>query len=159
RAGHRCRTRAIGAKTIGCRVGVTLLDHNVIGRYADFGGNDLSPSCLVPLALALRSHAGDAGTRRMHTNLAAVEHGYAEDVAVPRWSGTNDLSEEGNADAHDLPCLAAFEGGPPFGLLCTQFSVFHRFHRLPHGGVIVAGVIFPAKRRVVGELLRFDEVL
>lgn len=28
-----------------------------------------------------------------------------------------------------------------------------------HGGVIIARIIFPAERRVIGELLRLDEVL
>ncbi len=86
-------------------------------------------------------------------------------MAMPRMSqffdgaGADDLGEEGNADAHDLAGLAALEGGALFRLLLAQSGVVDRLHRLLHGGVIVAGIIFPAERRVIGELLGPDEVL
>ena len=44
-------------------------------------------------------------------------------------------------------------------LLLAQLGVVDRLHHLLHGGVVVAGIVFPAERRVIGELLRPDEVL
>ena len=61
--------------------------------------------------------------------------------------------------AHDLARLAALEGLALGGLLGAQLLVADGLHRLVHGGVIVAGVVFPAERRLVGKLLAPDEVL
>ena len=95
----------------------------------------------------------------MHADLAAVEHGEPEDVAVLRWARAHDLGEEAHADPHDLARLAALEGLALGGLLGAQLRVADGVHRLLHGGVIVAGVVLPAERRLVGKLLAPDEVL
>ena len=95
----------------------------------------------------------------MDADLADVEHGDAEDVAVARRPGADDLGEEGDADAHQLARLAALEGLLLGLLLGAQLLVADRVHRLVHGGVIVAGIVFPAERRRVGKLLAPDEVL
>ncbi len=99
--------------------GVAFLDLDVIGRDAEFGGDDLRPGRLVALALALGAHAGDAGPGRVQPDLAAVEHGDAEDVAVLRRAGTDDLGEERDAEPHDLARLAAPERLALFGLLAA----------------------------------------
>ena len=95
----------------------------------------------------------------MDADLGRIEHGDAEDVAVPRRAGADDLGEEGDADAHQLARLAALEGLLLRLLLGAERLVADRVHRLLHGGVIVAGIVFPAERRGVGELLALDQVL
>ena len=86
-------------------------------------------------------------------------------MAMPRMSqffdgpGADDLGEERDADAHDVAGLAALERRALRRLLLAQLGVFRALHRLLHGGVIVAGIVFPAQRRVIRELLRLDEVL
>ena len=44
-------------------------------------------------------------------------------------------------------------------LLLAQAGVIDRLHHLPHGGVVVAGIVFPAQGRVIRKLLLPDEVL
>ena len=44
-------------------------------------------------------------------------------------------------------------------LLLAQLLVVDRLHRLAHGGLIVAGIVLPAERRGVRELLAADQVL
>src|SRR5262249_26538399 len=117
------------------------------------------PGRLVALALALAAHTRDARTGRVHADLAGIEHGNAEDVAVLRRAGADDLGEERHADPHDLASLAALERRALGRLLLAQLGVFRALHRLLHGGVIVAGIVFPSQRRVIRELLRPDEVL
>ena len=95
----------------------------------------------------------------MDADLARVEHGDAEDVAIARRAGADDLGEEGDADAHQLARLAAPEGLLLGLLLGAQRLVVDRVHRLLQGGVIVAGIVFPAERRRVGKLLAPDQVL
>ena len=46
----------------------------------------------------------------MDADLGGVEHCDAEDVAVARWPGADDLGEESDADTHQLARLAAPEG-------------------------------------------------
>ena len=90
---------------------------------------------------------------------ARIEHGDAENVAGARRTGADDLGEEGDADAHQLARLAALEGFALCFLLLAQLLVADRLHRLAHGGLIVAGIVLPAERRRVGELLAPDQVL
>src|SRR5262249_53000409 len=75
RPGHRCRTRAEGTDAIWGGVGVALFHHDVIGRDADFGSDDLGIGRLVPLTLGFAAHAGNGRAGRVHTDFAAVEHG------------------------------------------------------------------------------------
>jgi hypothetical protein len=95
----------------------------------------------------------------MNPDFRTVEHGDTENVAVLGRAGTDDLGEERDADAHDLAGFAALEGFLLGLLFLAQLAVADGVHRLLHGGVIVAAVVFPAKRRLVRELLRLDEVL
>ena len=95
----------------------------------------------------------------MDADFRGVEHGDAENVAGARRAGADDLGEEGDADAHQLARLAALERLALCFLLFAQLLVADRLHRLVHGGVIVAGIVLPAERRRVGELLAADQVL
>jgi hypothetical protein len=95
----------------------------------------------------------------MDADLGRIEHANTKDIAMTGGPGADDLGEEGHANAHQFACLAALEGL----LLCLLFGpqgwIIHSIHHLLHGGMIVAAVIFPAERRVIWELLGFDEVL
>jgi hypothetical protein len=73
--------------------------------------------------------------------------------------GADDLGEERHAEAHDLAGLAALERRALRRLLLAQTGIVDRLHHLAHGGVVVAGIVFPAERRVIRELLRLDEIL
>ena len=95
----------------------------------------------------------------MDADLGGVEHGDAENVAGARRTGADDLGEEGDADAHQLARLAALERLALGFLLFAQLLVVDRLHRLVHGGLIVAGIVLPAERRGVGELLAADQIL
>ena len=92
-------------------------------------------------------------------DLRGIEHGDAEDVAIARRAGADDLGEEGDADAHHLARLAALERLLLRLLLRAQLLVVDRLHRLGQGGLIVAGVVFPAHRGRIGKLLAPDQVL
>ena len=113
----------------------------------------------MALALGDGAEARDRRAGRVDADLARVEHAEAEDVAVLHRAGADDLGEEGDADAEELAGLAAPEGGEAVGLLGAQRLVVDGGQRLLHGGVVVAAVVLPAERRVVGELLLADEVL
>ncbi len=90
---------------------------------------------------------------------ARVEHGDAENVAIARGTGADDLGEERDADAHHLAGLAALEGVPLLLLLGAQLLVVDRLQRLVERGLVVARVVDPPERRRVGELLAPDQVL
>ena len=158
-AGDRRRARAVGAEPVGRGVGVAVLDLDVVGRQPELGRDDLGVGRLVALPLRLGAEPANPAAGRMDADLGAVEHGDAEDVAGARRAGADDLGEERDADAHQLARLAAPEGVLLRLLLRAQFLVVDRLHRLVHGGVIVAGIVFPAHRRGVGELLAPDQVL
>src|SRR5262249_24166777 len=140
-------------------IGVAFFHADVVGRQAQFGGNDLGVGGLVPLALRLGPEPADAGAGRVDADFRRVEHGDAEDVAGARRAGADDFREERNADAHQLARLAAFEGLALYLLFFAQLFVADALHRLLHGGLIVAGIVLPAGRRGVGKLLAPDQVL
>ena len=73
------------------------------------GRDDLGIGRLVALPLRLGAEPADAGAGRMDADLGGVEHGDAEDVAIARRTGADDLGEEGDADAHQFARLAALE--------------------------------------------------
>src|SRR5262249_17918901 len=158
-APDRRGARAVGAEPVGRGVGIALLDLDVVGGNADLGGDDLGPRRFVALALALGAHARNAGAGGMHADLAGVEHRNAEDVAVLRRPRPDDFREEGDAEAHDLAGLAALERRALVRLLLAERGVTRRLHHLLHGGVVVAGIVLPAERRVIRELLSPDEIL
>src|SRR5262249_57217276 len=108
---------------------------------------------LVPLPLRLRPEAGDGLARGVDADLAAVEHLETEDVEVLGGAGAHDLREARDADAHQLAPL------PLLRLLAAELGVADGVHGLPEGGAVVAAVVLPPERRLVGELLRLDEVL
>src|SRR5580698_1244533 len=95
----------------------------------------------------------------MDADLGRVEHGDAEDVAIFRGTRADDLSEEADADTHDLARLPTFERLLLRFLLLPQLCVAERIHRFLHSQVIVAGVVLPTERRLVRKLLAADEVL
>ena len=159
RPGDRGGTRAVGAKAVGRRVSVALFDGDVIGGDADFGGDDLGIGRLVPLPLTFGAHAGDHRSGRMDADFGRIEHGDAKNVAVLGGTGADNFGKERNADAHQLARLAALEGLALCRLFGPQSGIADGVHRLFHGRVVVAAVVFPAKCGVVGELLGLDEVL
>ena len=113
----------------------------------------------MALALALGADPGDARAGRMQADFAGIEHRNAQDVAILRRSGADDLGEERHAEAHDLAGLAALEGRTLRRLLLAQAGIVDRLHHLAHGGVVVAGIVFPPERRVIRKLHRLDEIL
>jgi len=66
-------------------------------------GHDLRVRRLVALALALGAEARDRLAGRVNADLGRVEHLDAEDVEVLRGTGTDDLGEAADADAHCSP--------------------------------------------------------
>ena len=90
---------------------------------------------------------------RVDPDLAAVEHLQAEDVEVVRGPGAHDLREAADADAHQLAL------GALLGLLLAQPRVVDRVHGLLERRRVVPGVVRPARRGAVRELLGLDEVL
>jgi hypothetical protein len=89
----------------------------------------------------------------VHADLARVEHLDAEDVEMLRRTGADDLGEARDTDPHQLTARALL------GLLRSQRLVADLVHRLAERRVIVAAVVLPPHHRLVGELLRLDEVL
>ena len=158
RPSNRSRPRAIGAKTVRRRIGIAFFYRDAVSRNADFAGEDLRERRRMPLPLGNRAKPRNGRTRRVNTDLAAVEHAHPEDVAVLDGTGTDDLGEEGQTDAHQLAGFAALERLDPFGLFGPQPLVVHGLQRFVPSRVIVAAVVFPAESRLIRELLLLDEV-
>src|SRR5260370_7242780 len=131
-AGDRRRARTVSAEPVGCGIGIAFLDHDVVGWDADLGRDDLRPGGFVALALALGAHPRYPGAGRMHADFAGIEHRDAEDVAILRRAGADDLGEERDADAHDLAGLAALEPCAFFRLLLPDLAIFYLLHPLAH---------------------------
>ncbi len=153
RAGDRRRPRCVGAEAIGCRVGVALLDLDLVRRDPQLLGHDLRVRGLVALALALDAEAQDRGAGGVHPQLGQIEHLDTDDVEVVGRPGPHDLGERADADAHELAT------GSLLGLLLAQIVVADRVQRLLERRVVVARVVVPARWRVVRELVLADEVL
>ena len=117
------------------------------GRDAQLLGDDLRERRLVALALRLRADADDRLARRVHPQVGAVVHREAEDVHVLARPGADAFREERDADAHQLAA------GALLGLLAAQVLVAGDVHRDAHRLGVVAGVVGPAGRRLVRELL------
>ena len=71
----------------------------------------------------------------------------------------HDLGEERDPDAHEGSGFATRERLAAGPLLSPEGPVVDGREGLLHRGVVVAGVVLPAERRGVGELLLGDEVL
>src|SRR5262245_42327800 len=119
------RAARIRAKTVRGRVRVALLHLNVRRRNAQFLSDDLRVGRLVSLPLRLGPEASGRLARRVHAQLARVEHLDAEDVEMLRRSGTNDFGEARNADAHQLATRTLL------GLLLAQVGIADLLHRFP----------------------------
>ena len=126
---------------------------NVSHRDPQFLGEDLGVGRLVPLALRLRPEARNDLARGMDADFATIEHFDAQDIEVLGRTGPDDLSKARNADAHQLAPL------PLFGLFPSQLGVADLVHGEIEGRPIVAAVVFPAERGVVGKMLGLDEIL
>ena len=113
------------------------------------------------MALTLRdgAEAGDGRACRVDANLAAVEHAEAENIAVLDRAGTDNLGEVAEADAQKRTGLAALEGFDTFGLFLAKVLITDSVQGLFPTGVVIAGVIFPAERRLIRELVLLDEIL
>src|SRR2546423_15657033 len=74
RASDRCRARAIGAKPIGCRVGIALFDRDVLRWNADLARQDLSEGCGVALAPTDWAEPRARAPPRVQPGLAGIEH-------------------------------------------------------------------------------------
>src|SRR5260370_16721202 len=151
--------RTVGAEPVRRGVGTALLGHGVVGGNADLGGDDLRPGGLVALALALGTDPRDAGTGGMQADFAGVEHRDAQDIAILRRAGADDLGEEGHAEAHDLAGLAALERRALFRLLLAQAGIVDRLHHLAHGALVVAAIILPPPRPLLPKLFRLYQIL
>ena len=129
RTRHRCGPAAVGAQPERCLVGIAVHDVDVVGRDAQFFGDDLRERRLMSLALGLnrKPHHGFAG--RVHPQLTSVGHAEAEDVHVLARAGADGLGEEGHADAHQLALL------PSALLFLTQSVIADHVHGLTHGGL------------------------
>ena len=151
-ATDRCRSRGIGAETVGRVVGVALLHRDVAGGDAELVGDDLRERRLVALSLRLDAELEDRLAGRVHAQLSGVEHLDPGDVEVLVVAGAHDFGEAGDADA-DQPTLLA-----RLRLLLAQVLVADGVERLAQCGRIVTGVVDEAGCGGVGELLGLDEV-
>ena len=124
---------------------------DVLRRDAELLGDDLRERGLVALALGLRADADHRLARRVHAQVGAVVHGEPEDVHVLARPRADALGEERHADAHQLAA------GALLGLLAAQVLVAGDLHRDAHRLGVVAGVVGPAGRRLIRELLGADE--
>src|SRR3974390_377687 len=68
------------------------------------------------------------------------------------------LCEERDADTHQFPRFSALECLLTFLLLFAELLVSDCLHRLMKSGLIVPGIINPAKRRGIRELLAPNEI-
>src|SRR5438128_12314059 len=92
-AGDRGRAARVGTEAVGRRVGVAFLDLDVLRRDPELLGQDLRVGGLVALALRLRAEARDGLARRVHADLAAVEHLQTQNVEVLGRARADDLGE------------------------------------------------------------------
>ena len=153
RPGDGRRARAVGAEAVRRAVGVAVADLDVLGRDPELLGHDLGERRLVALALGLGADRDHRLARRVDAQVGAVVHRQPEDVHVLARAGADALGEERDADPHQLAA------GPLLGLLAAQVLVAGDLHRDLHRLGVVAGVIRPAGRRLIRELLGRDEAL
>jgi hypothetical protein len=106
RAGDGCAAAGVGSQAIGSGVGVALLHGHIGCRNSQLLSDDLRIGSLMPLSLALGSHAAHGLARGMNANLAAVEHLDAGDVEGMGRPGADSFHEAGNTDAHQLALFA-----------------------------------------------------
>ena len=153
RASDRCGAAAISAQAVRRRVGVAFL-HNDIGfGDSQFLGQDLGEGGFVALALGFDPEPGHHRAGGMDANFCPVIHGEAQDIELLAGARPHDLGEAGNTDAHQLAAA------PFFGLLLAQLLVANGFQGDIHRLLVIPAVVFPARRGLVGELFRLDEVL
>ena len=93
--------------------------------------------------------------RRVDAQLAAVGHAQPEDVHVLRGPAPTPSVKNADADAHQL----AARRRACSACSAPQLLVAGDLHRQPQRPRVVAGVVLPAGRRDVRELLRLDQVL
>jgi len=109
---------------------------------------------ITPPAMALPTSVQSRAGARDHRESVSHSRTSLRPGCRNAWTGrADDLGEARDADAHQLPSLALLR------LLAPQIGVADRVHGLVQGARIVAAVVLPAERRLVGELLRLDEVL
>ena len=126
-------------------------DLDVLRRNAELLGDDLRERRLVALPLRLAADADDGLAGRVHPQVGAVVHRQAEDVHVLARPRADPFGEEGDADAHQLAARALLR------LLGAQVVVAGDVHRHAHRLGVVPGVVGPAGRRLVRELVGADE--
>src|SRR6266849_499334 len=150
---HRRTPAGIGPQAVGGRIGVPMLDIHIIGRHAQFCGDDLGKGRLMPLTLRLHTYTREYLARGMDANLTAIEHLSTCDVEVLAGTSTHYFSKGRDADAHQ------FTTCPLFGLFAAEPFVVHILHRQAQCGLIIATIVGPVQSRTIGESLWFDEVL
>ena len=124
-----------------------MADLDVLRGNAELLRDDLRERRLVALPLRLRADADDRFAGRVHPQVGAVVHRQAEDVHVLARPGADALGEERDADAHQLAA------GALLCLLAPQILVAGDLHRHAHRLGVVPGVVRPAGRRLIRELL------
>src|SRR3984893_1587211 len=156
---HRCgsssywsATTGVGTKTIWRGVGVSFFDRDVSDRNPQLLRDDLSKGRLMPLPLSFGAHPCNRLAGRMNSDFTAVEHFDPDYVkGVPR-SRSDNLSKAGNADSHQL-------ASPAFVFLFfAQVAVTDFFQRQVHRGLIIAAVIAPTERALVGKLVGRNKI-
>ena len=89
----RCAPTGVGTQAIWRRIGIAVLDLDILDGQAKLLGHDLGERGLVALALGPDADAHDGRTRRVDPNLGAIEHLDAQDVESVRGTGADDLGE------------------------------------------------------------------
>src|SRR3546814_14712056 len=95
----------------------------------------------------------------MDADLAGIEHADAQDVAIARRPGADDLGEEGDAAAHHLTGPTARKGGALFLLLGAQRGIAGPPDRLLHGVAVAAAFVLHPHPRLIRDSVRLDAVL
>ena len=154
-AADRERARAVGAHAHRRLVGVAVDDLDVLERHAELVDDELRKGRLVPLAVAVGAghHLADAGMGEADLGALPKTDASAERADHGRRRDAAGLDVAGEADAAELAL------GLRSGTATGKVGVVRKLQRLVEMGLVVAGVVGERHRRVVGELVRLDEVL
>ena len=154
----RRRARAVGAEAVGCRVGVALLDRDCRT------GMPISDARIWAKVVAWPWPWLIVPSRAIAEPVGWIRISQESNMPSPRMSQflTGPAPTISVKKATPMPISSGSrraERRPVLLLLLPQALVVDGRQRLVHRGLIVAGIVFPAQRRVIGELLLADEVL
>ena len=124
-------------------------NQNIINRDSKLISNNLGKCCLLALSMRGRASVDHNIATLLNSDTGALVETNRRGALGP-YAANLDIG--GEANAHQL-ALSTF-----LGLFCTQIIVVRQIQGFIQSGLVIAGIINRSCNRLVGELVRLDEV-